>query len=321
MDIKTVDIGRACCQAPHDKAAPETKIQPIFKPVQNPDLIGALHHFPGVPSKFITPRNVDIWLPPDYDKSKAGRYAVLYMHDGQNLFEPQKSYIGVDWGMDETMARLCGEKKIMQTIVVGIWNTPQRLREYLPQRPFYDHRFEHSRPRVIKRYGGMPISDNYLRFLVCELKPFVDERYRTRPQREFTFMMGSSMGGLISLYALCEYPQVFGGAACLSTHWPVAPRYFGKYLKARLPEPKDHKIYLDYGDEANINGYLGKQTLVEHLIKQRGYRSGSNWLARWYTGEPHSETAWRGRVHVPLQFLLKNTPNDRSIAKGVTHVS
>jgi predicted alpha/beta superfamily hydrolase len=116
----------------------------------------------------------------------------------------------------------------------------------------------------------VPISDNYLRFLVNELKPFVDRRYRTRPEREFTFLMGSSMGGLISLYAICEYPHIFGGAGCLSTHWPIAHRSFGKYLKARLPEPRRHKIYLDYGDEANSAGYLVRQKRVEHIIREKG---------------------------------------------------
>jgi predicted alpha/beta superfamily hydrolase len=228
------------------------------------------------------------------------------MHDGQNLFESQKSFIGVDWGMDETMAALSGENEIRPTIVVAIWNTPQRLREYLPQRPFCNHQSQPSMSRVIKRYGGTPISDNYLRFLVYELKPFVDSRYRTRPEREFTFLMGSSMGGLISLYGICEYPQVFGGAGCLSTHWPIAHKPFSAYLKARLPEPGQHKIYLDYGSEVNNAGYRFSQKHMEHILKGSGYKLGIDWLSTWYAGDPHSETAWRARVQVPLRFLLKN---------------
>jgi predicted alpha/beta superfamily hydrolase len=284
----------------------EKKVKPTYRPVKNPDLIGTLHHYSSMPSLFINPRNVEIWLPPDYDEGNANGYAVLYMHDGQNLFESQKSFIGVDWGMDETMAALCGEKEIPSTIVVGIWNTPQRLREYLPQQPYCNHFSQRSRRRLIKRYGGTPISDNYLRFLVYELKPFIDSRYRTRPEREFTYLMGSSMGGLISLYGICEYPQVFGGAGCLSTHWPIAHKLFSKYLKARLPEPGRHKIYLDYGDEANRADYRYRQKRVEHILKNRGYQFGLDWLGNWYAGDPHSETAWRARVQVPLQFLLKN---------------
>ena len=289
-----------------DGTLSEKKIQPTYSPVKKPDLIGTLHHYPSVPSLFINPRNVEIWLPPDYDEGNANGYAVLYMHDGQNLFESQKSFIGVDWGMDETMAALSGVNEIRPTIVVAIWNTPQRLREYLPQRPFCNHQSQRSMSRVIKRYGGTPISDNYLRFLVYELKPFVDSRYRTRPERKFTFLMGSSMGGLISLYAICEYPQVFGGAGCLSTHWPIAHKPFSAYLKARLPKPGRHKIYLDYGNEANLAGYRYRQKRVEHILKDGGYEFGLDWLGNWYAGDPHSETAWRARVQVPLRFLLKN---------------
>jgi predicted alpha/beta superfamily hydrolase len=289
-----------------DGTLSEMKIQPTCSTVKKPDLIGTLHHYPSVPSLLINPRNVEIWLPPDYDQGNANGYAVLYMHDGQNLFESQKSFIGVDWGMDETMAALCGEKEIPSTIVVGIWNTPQRLREYLPQQPYCNHFSQRSRRRLIKRYGGTPISDNYLRFLVYELKPFIDSRYRTRPEREFTYLMGSSMGGLISLYGICEYPQVFGGAGCLSTHWPIAHKLFSKYLKARLPEPGRHKIYLDYGDEANRADYRYRQKRVEHILKNRGYQFGLDWLGNWYAGDSHSETAWRARVQVPLRFLLKN---------------
>ena len=308
MNLKIVDDIRTCCETINRGAPIETKIQPDLSPEKNADLIGTLHHFPNLPSTFINPRNVDVWLPPNYDEGDAGGYNVLYMQDGQNLFESQKAFIGVDWGMDQTMAVLCQKKEMRPTIVVGIWNTPQRLREYLPQRPFCEHQSQRSRSRVIKRYGGVPISDRYLRFLVYELKPFVDRRYCTRPEREFTFLMGSSMGGLISLYAICEYPHIFGGAACLSTHWPIAHRSFGKYLKARLPEPRGHKIYLDYGDEADSAGYLVRQKRVEHLIWESGYAFGLDWLANWYAGDPHSETAWRTRVHVPLRFLLKDDP-------------
>jgi len=282
------------------------KIQAKCRQVKNPDLIGTLHHYPSVPSLFINARNVEIWLPPDYDEDNAKGYAVLYMHDGQNLFEAQKAFAGVDWGMDKTITALCEEKQIPPTIVVGIWNTPERLYEYLPQRPFYGTHSTLLRRRVIKRYGAAPISDNYLRFLVYELKPFVDSHYHTHPDRESTFVMGSSMGGLISLYAICEYPQIFAGAGCLSNHWPIGLRAFRTYLKARLPKPQQLKLYLDYGNEANNLTYSIRQKRVEHILKARGYKHGQNLLVKWYPGDHHTEQAWRARVHVPLRFLIKD---------------
>jgi predicted alpha/beta superfamily hydrolase len=306
MNLKTVDDIGTCCETTTNGPPIETKIQSDLSPEKNTELIGTLHHFPSLPSTFTHPRNVDVWLPPNYNADDASGYNVLYMQDGQNLFESQKSFIGVDWGLDQTMAGLCRKKEIRPTIVVGIWNTPQRLREYLPQRPFCNHLSHQSRRRVIKRYGGTPISDKYLRFLVDELKPFVDRRYRTRPERESTFVMGSSMGGLISLYAICEYPHIFGGAGCLSTHWPIAHRSFLKFLKAWLPEPRRHKIYLDYGDEANSAGYLINQKRVERILRDKGFKFAKDWFGDWHAGAPHSETAWRARVQVPLRFLLKN---------------
>ena len=240
MNRKNGDGSRTCRDAADGGKPIETITQPYESPESSADLIGTLHHFQDVPSLFVKPRNVDIWLPPGYDEADADRHHVLYVQDGQNLFESQKAFTGVDWGLDQTMADLCEKKKIPPTIVVGVWNTPHRMREYLPQRPFCEHQCQPSRNRVTKRYGGPPISDPYLRFLVGELKPFVDRRYRTRPGRGSTFLMGSSMGGVLSLYALCEYPDIFGGAASLSTHWPIAHRSFGKYLKARLPGPGRH---------------------------------------------------------------------------------
>ncbi len=294
-----------------------------WRRVENPDLIGTLHHYSGVPSAFIKPRNVETWLPPDYDENHAEGYAVLYMHDGQNLFEPQKSFIGVDWGLDETLTALGRKGEIPPTMVVAVWNTPKRLYEYLPQQPYCCHLSRHLRRFVRKQYGGMPISDNYLRFLVHELKPLVDSRYRTRPEQASTFVMGSSMGGLISLYAICEYPRVYAGAGCLSTHWPMAHEPLTTYLKARLPAPGRHRIYLDYGSEADRAGYRYRQKRVERLLRDQGYEFGTDFLSKYYAGDPHSETAWRARVQVPLRFLLKNErgrPETAAAARGGARV-
>jgi len=114
------------------------------------------------------------------------------------------------------------------------------------------------------------------------------------------------MGGLISLYAICEYPQIFAGAGCLSNHWPIGLRAFRTYLKARLPKPQQLKLYLDYGNEANNLTYSIRQKRVEHILKARGYKHGQNLLVKWYPGDHHTEQAWRARVHVPLRFLIKD---------------
>jgi predicted alpha/beta superfamily hydrolase len=117
--------------------------------------------------------------------------------------------------------------------------------------------------------------------------------------------MGSSMGGLISLYAICEYPEVFGGAACLSTAWTVAGGITARELEKALPDPKTHRIYFDFGTETTDGKYEPLQQQVDSQMKAAGYTEGTNWITKSFPGEPHSERAWRKRVDIPLQFLLK----------------
>src|SRR5262245_60757731 len=150
-----------------------------------------------------------------------------------------------------------------------------------------------------------PLGDAYLKYLVTELKPAIDARYRTLSDRAHTSIMGSSMGGLISLYAICEYPDVFGGAACLSTAWTVAGGVTTHDLVKSLPDPKTHRIYFDFGTETTDGKYEPLQQQVDAQLKAAGYIEGRNWITKAFPGEPHSERAWRKRVDVPLQFLLR----------------
>src|SRR6185503_14814690 len=179
------------------------------------------------------------WLPPGYAANRAARYPVLYMHDGQNVFDPGTSFGGVDWGVDETMTRLIREGKVRPAIVVAIWNTAKRYQEYMPQKPLAGTT-SHSTGFGSTIQNSEIISDNYLRFLVTELKPFIDRTYRTKTGRADTFTMGASMGGLIAAYAMTEYPEVFGGAGCVSTGWPVADGAVITYLGRHPPDPRTH---------------------------------------------------------------------------------
>jgi pimeloyl-ACP methyl ester carboxylesterase len=155
-------------------------------------------------------------------------------------------------------------------------------------------------------------SDNYLRFLVTELKPFIDATYATLPDRANTFVAGSSMGGLISMYAICEYPKVFGGAACISTHWPgivninnnPIPNAFLRYLQKHLPDPATHRIYFDCGDATLDSLYPPLQKKVDQVMKKKRF-SSKNWMTSYLTGGvAHSEKDWNFRLHQPLVFML-----------------
>lgn len=258
---------------------------------------------PDFASQFVAPRNVEVWLPPGYATHPAERYPVLYMHDGQNVFDPSTSFGGVDWAADETMTRLIRERKVRPAIVVAIWNTAKRYQEYMPARPLSGT--THSNGFGTTVQNSEIISDAYLKFLVTELKPFIDRTYRTRPGRADTFTMGASMGGLISAYAMTEYPQVFGGAACLSTGWPVADGAVIEYLRGHAPDPATHKFYFDLGTATLDAMFPPWQARADTVLRKAGYVDGRNYLSRTFPGAEHNERAWRDRLEIPLRFLLR----------------
>ncbi|MEL7376515.1 MAG: alpha/beta fold hydrolase [Bacteroidota bacterium] len=277
---------------------------------------GTVERHENFPSEFISDRNVDVWLPEGYSDEQS--YAVLYMHDGQMLFDSTKSWNKQEWGVDEVVGTLLEENNIRPTIVVGVWNTELRHSEYFPQKPFesLDEDVQDSLLHI--SFGGPEDqlfkaevqSDNYLKFLVQELKPFIDEQYATHTGMEQTFIAGSSMGGLISMYAICEYPEVFSRAACLSTHWigtfdtlnnPI-PDAFANYLTDNLPSPENHKIYFDFGTETLDAFYEPYQIVADSIMVSRGY-SEQNWTTQKFEGENHSERAWHKRLHIPVTFL------------------
>jgi len=209
------------------------------------------------------------------------------------------------------LTRLAAAGRITDTIVVGIWNSgATRHSEYFPEKslPFVA---EPLRARFIKEaLAGAPLADRYLRFLVEELKPAIDARYATLPGRESTFLMGSSMGAMISLYAMSEYPEVFGGAACLSTHWPgtlaanaALPLAAFNYLQSHLPDPATHRLYMDHGTKDLDALYGADQAFVDELMREHGY-TDANWQTRVIEGAGHSEHDWGARLDEPLVFLL-----------------
>ena len=280
---------------------------------------GTLHHYKDFGSQNVPERNIDVWLPPNYDENKA--YPVLYMHDGQMLFDAKKSWNGQEWGVDEVMAQLIFKNEVTPLIVVGIWNGGiNRHSEYFPQKPF-----ESLPPqvqdslvnRVIRNaetdlFSRQVYSDNYLKFLVEELKPFIDATYNTLKDASSTYIAGSSMGGLISMYAICEYPEVFGGAACLSTHWPGVftlennpiPDSFLQYLSENIPAAQDHRFYFDHGTQTLDSLYGSIQSKADALFTAKGYTT-HNYKSLEFEGADHSETAWNARFHIPVKFLLE----------------
>ncbi len=282
-------------------------VQETQEPV-NPILAvtGTVIDHEAFPSAYVEDRNIEVWLPEGYSESDES-YQVLYMHDGQNVFDPVTSYNGNDWMVDEALTELIESGEVEETIVVAIWNSGiTRFPEYMPQKPSEIMNSEEIQEKVIRNSGKPIFSDSYLKFIVEELKPFIDQEYRTKPLREFTSIMGSSMGGLISLYAIMEYPDVFGAAGCVSTHWivPEIGADFVNYVANNLPDPSTHRIYFDFGTVGLDANYEPEQTKVDRMMEASGYIQGQNWITKKFEGHDHKEQYWAMRIKEPLTFLL-----------------
>ena len=269
---------------------------------------GTLERFPQFTSQFVPTRDVVVWLPEGYQTGDS--CDVLYMHDGNMLFDATTTWNRREWQVDEVTDSLIQAGLIRPCIVVGIYNTDDRLTEYFPAKT-WQHVAETDRKDAdLKKLTA----DAYLQFIVEELKPFIDKRYKPLTTREHTFMMGSSMGGLISLYALCEYPQVFGGVACLSSHLSMAhlpngvdgepwATGFRNYVGQHLPEANGSLIYMDHGTEGFDADYGQYQEQLDSVIRAKGWNA-QHYMSLVFDGDDHNETCWGKRLNQPLQFLL-----------------
>ena len=260
-------------------------------------VLGRLEYWKNVPSKFLNAtRHVEIWLPPGYDENSTNRYDVLYMHDGQNLFDPRIANTGVDWGVDEAIVRCVKEGRIQPVIVVGIWNTNQRLREYSPW---------HS-------------GTNYAKFLIEELMPQVNQKFRTRTGPKHTVVMGSSLGGLISFWLCYKYPEAFGSGACLSTALMLNGRLFSpdadetplieREIAAGVTVPRGTRLYFDYGTREGASSFESLHAKVSAWLVSQGLKEGEGFVVRKIPGAEHNEAAWRARLDEPLKFLFGKQP-------------
>lgn len=280
--------------------------------------VGKLDFYPSFESKsgLITPRNVYVWVPDDYSKSR--KYDVVYMSDGQNLFDPEKVFNHQEWRVDEVFGGLLKEGRIRNCIVVGVASAFRtRSQEYFPQDIFDLYSPELKEYSRSKRLGEDDLlGNNYLRFLVEELKPFIDATYSTHKGRDYTFHMGSSMGGLISSYAVTKYPEVFGGAGCLSTHSVLYITNYGAeqdfidpanqcyvdWLKMNL-KPNGCKLYMDRGDQTLDAQYPKYQDRLDRMFRESGW-DDTHFVSRVFPGLAHVEDSWAFRLDVPVLFLL-----------------
>jgi len=286
----------------HDLPAFKEGVDAYIADWKGSGVLGRLVYWTDVKSRFLTPtRNVEIWLPPGYDQDTSRRYPVLYMSDGQNLFDPRIAYGGTDWGVDEAVVRLVQRGVIPPIIVVGVWNSADRFTEYSP-------------------WHGAP---TYARFLIEELMPRVNREFRTLTGPTHTAAMGSSMGGLLSFYLVTHHPETFGACGCMSTHFPLSEAvvremvpgiptsptpdttpYLIRDIAAGLKAPPEARYWFDRGTLGLDSAYGPTYEAVRRWLLAQGRVEGRDFVVRTYPGATHNEASWRARLDDPLTFLF-----------------
>lgn len=254
------------------------------RPAPVGQVTGEVRHHPGLEHPGLLPRDAWVWLPPGYADQPHRRYPVLYLHDGQNVFDPATSSFGIDWGVDETVDRLVREGSIEPLIVVAVNNSAERTADYSPG----------------------PTGEAYMDFMVSRLKPMIDATYRTLPQRGHTLVGGASMGGLISCMLGWAHPEVFGAALCFSPAFRIEGRAdWSGYFTASADTPGDVYFYLDNGGigleeqlQPGIDWMLG-------FMAQRGLVPRRDFEFVIDPDAAHGEPAWAERFPGALLRALE----------------
>jgi predicted alpha/beta superfamily hydrolase len=270
---------------------------PVRSSQEKHTLTGEFRTHKNFHSRFLpTDRDILVYLPPGYDANKKQRYAVLYLHDGQNLFDGATSFIkGSEWQVDETAQALTEAKAIKPLIIVGIYNTGrERIDEYTP-----------TADRA-HQMGGK--GDLYGRMIVEELKPFIDSQYRTLRGAENTGLGGSSLGALVSLYLALKYPQTFGLVAVVSPSIWWDNRMILRTVEALSKKPR-LRIWLDTGTKEGGNRVEEEKTtknarLLRDALLAKGWKEGADLKYFEVEGGEHNERAWAARVEPMLRFLF-----------------
>jgi predicted alpha/beta superfamily hydrolase len=284
-DDDTVRVTVAAWRDQTEKAAPRA-----------PTFTGDVRRHPRLHSRFVRDRDVLVWLPPGYDAEPRRRYPVVYFHDGNNVLDAATSFIGVEWGADEAADRLVRAGRVPPLIVVAVYNTPDRVAEYtwVPE----------------PGHGGGRAAA-YLRYLVDELKPSVDSTWRTLPGAEHTAVIGSSLGGIVSLWMALERPDVFSRVGCVSP----AAWWGGSDLARRVAaaERLPARLWMDVGTAEGTVGADERRWLTDARALRdavAGHRRAARTAFHYeeVEGARHDERAWAARLDRVLEFLLADPP-------------
>lgn len=241
-------------------------------------------------------REVHVYLPPGYSKESKTPYPVLYLLDGQNLFDKESAFIGVEWQVDETLEELIPAGRLPPLIVVGVYNSPERMNEYTP---FRDE--EHNAG------GG---ADKHLDFILGTIKPFIDRTYHTASDRKHTAIGGSSLGGVFALYAIWKRPEAFSRAAVVSPACGWAREALTDFVRTSKP-PENVRLWVDMGTREGPDAAQQKRSLeaVHRLVaalKEKGLSSDASLHYEEAPGAAHNEAAWAARFGQMVQYLFRD---------------
>ena len=245
-------------------------------------ITGNVRYHKNFKGRSVLPRDIIVWLPPSYDSLPDKYYPVLYMHDGQNIFDPLTSSFGVDWQIDEVADSLIGARSIQEIIIVGIYNTEKRGNEY----------------------NITNLGQAYVNFIIEELKPFIDSTYKTLPDCKNTTVCGSSSGGLISFIMAWENPDVFSKTACFSPAFKISNIDYVAPVKKYIGAKKDLKIFIYNGGvglEEQLQPGIDEMMLV---LKEKGYVENQDLLFIKDSSAEHNESAWAKNVYRFLEYFF-----------------
>ena len=239
-------------------------------------ITGKVEYFKNLAIDGLKPRDIIVWLPPNYEKETGRRYPVLYMHDGQNIFDPHTSSMFIDWQVDETADSLIRNGEIEPIIIVGMNNTDDRMVEY----------------------SDTPLGRLYMKFIIEKVKPLIDSKFRTLPEAKNTAVAGSSMGGLISMMCAWEHPEVFSKAACFSPAFKYSKIDYVKKVLEYSGKKKEISLYIDNGG-IDLDAQLlpGVNEMVTALEK-KGFSIDKDLFVYIDKTATHNEAAWAKRVYI-----------------------
>jgi enterochelin esterase-like enzyme len=250
-------------------------------------------------------RPVDVWLPPDVADGDVGARPVLYCQDGQNLFRSQDAFAGVTWSLPTAALAAADATGTPAPVVVGIWNAGERRgQEFLPAepelRPTGTGHSQLARALAV----GRPSADRYRAMLAEDVLPLIEAEHGVSTAPADRTVLGSSMGGLISLYCALTRPELFGGAGCISTNFIIGGAPLVDWFAAQLPPPGQGRLWFDRGTEALDAEYGPTQERMDAALRASALVEGQDWISRVYRGTDHSEGAWAARAPEILTYLL-----------------